>query len=716
MRRGAAVKRKTLATGELRCTVPPFFFEKASIIVTASAISRRLLQIGLVLCLSSCTARTAPVPIAMPTPSPLVQQADEMSDVRSTIVGGEAPVPSLPTSRKQVARKGDISLNFPSADVAIVAKAVLGDVLGIGYTIAPGVTTTVNFVTPGKVARSSIFALFEAALKDAGLAMSPVERGYLIQPVAAAQARGPVSPDATGFGTEIVTLQFINADELKKLLDSVLPGVVTATETGRNAVTVAGTTGQRSGARALIAQFDVNWLRNMSFALLVPQRTDSRLIVPELEKLINAADSPTRGLVRLIQMERLNGILAISQQRQYLEDVRRWIEILDREGQNNEVRLFVYRVQNGRARDLAKTLNAAFGDNGGGDNATPGDPLATQNELNTTQNAPRPNVPAAPNATTRELNTAVPGAAPQTAINSFTGRISADEVNNAVIVFGTPRDYAVVEDAMRKLDIPPTQVLIEAAITEVSLTNDLRFGVQWNFLQGNSNFRLSDIGGAVTQPVTPGFSYFLSNSDLSATLTALEGRTNVKVISAPKLLVLNNQTAALQVGDQVPILTQQQQDIGGSSNNIVNSVEYRDTGVILRVTPRVNAGGLVLLDISQEVSDVKSTATGVSNSPTISTRRVATSIAVQSGQVIALGGLFRDSKSFGTNGLPILSRIPVLGSLLFGNTKNLQNRTELIILLKAQIVRSPDDGRAITEELRAKLRTLEPFRTGGQIP
>jgi general secretion pathway protein D len=258
--------------------------------------------------------------------------------------------------------------------------------------------------------------------------------------------------------------------------------------------------------------------------------------------------------------------------------------------------------------------------------------------------------------------------------------------------------------------------MIEAAITEVSLTDALRFGVQWNFQTGNSNFALSE--GTTANPIRvfPGFSYFYSSGDITATLNALEERTNIKVVSAPKLMVLNNQTAALQVGDQVPIQTQQSTSTVTPDAPIVNSIEYRDTGVILRVTPRVNAGGSVLLDISQEVSDISDRTIAGINSPIISTRRVATSIAVQDGQVIALGGLFRDSKSFGKNGLPILSRIPVLGSLLFGNTKNMQNRTELIILLKPHVIRTPDDGRAVTEELRSKIQTLEPFKTEGKIP
>lgn len=623
----------------------------------------------------------------------------------ATIMPGQQAAPVVPRSAQLAPRSGDIALNFPNADVRVAAKAILGDMLRLEYSVDPSVTSTVSVVTAAPVARSSVLEVFERALRASNLALVPQGRGFQITAATSPGAVGTIAPGATGYGTEIITLKFVNAEELKRLLDSLLPSTVASIDPARNMLVIAGTTGQRTAVRDILAQFDVNWLRNMSFALYVPQRTDSRLIAPELDKLINDPSAPTRGLVRLIGMEKLNGILAISAQPQYLDDVKRWVEILDREGENNERRLFVYPVQNGRARDLAKTLNTAFGSgSGSGDIAPPADPFTAD------QSAPsNPAQPAGMPA--KALAAPKPSGASSLAIS-----ISADETNNAILVFGTPRDYAVVEEALRKLDILPFQVMIEAAITEVSLTDNLKYGVQWNFQSGNSDATLSEGATSALTRAFPGFSYFYSNNkDISATLNALEKRTNIKVISAPKLLVLNNQTAALQVGDQVPITTQSATNLNSSSNNIVNSVEYRDTGVILKVTPRVNASGLVLLDIAQEVSDVATNQTSGIDSPTISTRRISTSIAVQDGQVIALGGLFRNAKTAGKNGLPVVSRIPVLGAL-FGSHNNVENRTELLIILKPHVLRTLDDGRAVTEELRAKLRTLEPFRSKGKIP
>lgn len=667
------------------------------------------------LALAGCGPQRPPAPLPPVQPPVTTIGVEAPADAEQGILlGGQAPVPSLPGVRTTGAVKpGDIRLNFPQADIAIVAKAVLGDLLHIPYSIAPGLTGNVSLVTPAPVARASVFGLLEDALRQSGFALVQQGGGYVIMTVANAQASGLTGGQSIGYGTEVVPLQFINGVELKKLLDTVVPGVAASADIGQNSITIAGTSGQRAAAHDIIRQFDVNWLRNMSFAYFTPSRTDARLIVPELDKLINADNAPTRGLVRLISMERLNGIIAISAQRQYLEDVRRWIDILDREGRNNEARIFVYRVQNGRSRDLAKTLNAAFNGGSGGDSA----PVSEQTSMDTATGA-QSAAGASATSASRPAPAAVAGAAQGGGTAAaLPVRITSDEVNNAVIVFGTPRDYAVVEEALRKLDVAPYQVMIEAAISEVTLNDDLRFGVQWNFQTGSSNFSYSEGTSAAPTRIFPGFSYFLSNSDINATLNALEARTNVKVVSAPKLLVLNNQTAALQVGDQVPITTASAMSTENATAPIVNSVEYRDTGVILKVTPRVNEGGLVLLDIAQEVSDVNTRATSTSpvKSPVISTRRVSTSIAVQDNQVIALGGLFRDSRSFGKNGLPILSRIPVLGAL-FGTHENAQGRTELIVLLKPHVLRTADDARAVTEELRSKLRTLEPFRTEGRIP
>ena len=654
-----------------------------------------------------------------------IAQVSEDQISSSTVIPGTIPTPVRPASPPTKVRSGDISLNFPSADVRIVAKSILGDILGVPFTVSAGLSTPVTVVTPRPIARGSVLTFFEDALRSSGLALVPQNGGYVIDQIERVRGSGAIGESATGFGDEIFQLSFVNADQMKQLLDPLLPGVVTSSDPSRNVLTLSGTSGQRSSARDLLRQFDVNWLRAMSFALIVPKRTDSRLIVPELEKLINAPDAPTRGLVRLISMDKINGILAVSSQAQYLDDVNRWIDVLDREGQNNEARLFVYKVQNGRSRDLAKTINTAFGNSTSGGSNSSGDPALEFSGNPDGNNSDRQTSSrqSPPDGQSPQRQLAGSSQSDSAQISTSGGRlqatISSDDNNNAIIVFGTPREFAVIEDALRKLDVLPYQVLIEAAITEVSLTDDLRYGLQWNFTSGNTNTVLTDSNSVNTLArAVPGFSFlFARNNSLSAVLNTLETKTKVNVVSAPKILVLNNQTATLQVGDQVPVATQNSTATTDPNAPTINSIEYRDTGVILKVTPRVNGSGLVLLDIAQEVSDVNlSSAAGSGiNSPTISTRRISTSVAVQDGEVLALGGLIRNTQSKGRTGIPFLSQIPIIGGLFGRQTKN-EDRIELIVLLKPRVVRSVDDGRAITDELRAKIRTLEPFKSSGKIP
>ena len=272
--------------------------------------------------------------------------------------------------------------------------------------------------------------------------------------------------------------------------------------------------------------------------------------------------------------------------------------------------------------------------------------------------------------------------------------------------------FALIEDALRRLDIPPLQVIIEATITEVTLNDKLQYGVQWFFQHHRDQVSLIQGKGPTPTPaqVFPGFNYTIFNSagGIAATLNALSGVTHLEVLSSPNLLVLNNQTASLQVGDQVPISTGTAVSTTGGGAPIVSSIDYRDTGVILKVTPRVNGGGLVLLDISQEVSNVNGAAlNNPLNSPVISKRKVATSIAARDGETIALGGLISDNNTKMRGGVPILSAVPVLGALA-GNRDNSRQRTELLILLTPKVVRNQEEAETVTDELKRKIRSIAP--------
>lgn len=685
---------------------------------------------GLHLALLAGLCVQAPVAVAQSAaPSSAAPRQGPMapdSRAGATILPGTDAWPAAPTAMAPAPLKpGPVTLNFPSVEIKDFAAAVLGNILGLPYAVDPAARGSVTLVTPHPVAKTEVLPMAEEALKAAGLALQLRNGVYTVVSIdqAKSQAAG-VGSDQPGFGNETIRLRYANPAELRKLIDPIVPGVITAADPAAGTMVLSGPSGQRRAVRDLAEQFDMDWLKGMSFALFIPKNTDARLIAPELEKLINAPGSTTAGLVRLIAMDRLNGIVAIAQRAQYLEDVHRWVEVLDREGQSSERRLYVYRVQNGRASDLSKVLISAFGGSAGapaGPTAGRRPPFGESGQNGSGGDGLTPSPLSVISGSGAQGQT-LPGQSPAPVSQGATVGpsaeslvITSDETNNAVVAYATPREYALIEDALRRLDIPPLQVVVEATISEITLNDALQYGVQWYFQTHGNQYALSQ--GNTSSPVQkfPGFAYTVFNSSggIAATLNALSKVTHVQVLSAPNLLVLNNQTASLQVGAQVPISTGSAVSTVGGNAPIVNSIDYRDTGVILKVTPRVNSSGVVLLDISQEVSQVDNSSTTIANnpidSPVISKRKIASSIAAKDGETIALGGLISDNISKGRTGVPILSAIPVLGALV-GSRDNTRQRTELLILLTPKVIRSPEEAEAVTDELKRKIKSAEPLR------
>jgi general secretion pathway protein D len=302
-------------------------------------------------------------------------------------------------------------------------------------------------------------------------------------------------------------------------------------------------------------------------------------------------------------------------------------------------------------------------------------------------------------------------------------RISADVANNAVLIFASQDNYRIIEHALRQLDRPQLQVAIEAIIAEVVLNNNLNYGVQV-FLKSSDiglgrdkgSITLSNTGSAVLSRVLPGFNFLIgSEAEPRLILDALHSVTNVKVLSTPSLVVVDNQVATLQVGDQVPVATRTAVSVENPTAPVVNNIDYRNTGIILRVAPRVHQNGNILLDIEQEISNVANTASADTLTPTVSQRRVKSAISITSGQTVLLGGLISERSERGRSGLPLLDKIGPLGEIFGSNTGTLQ-RTELIIFIRPQIIRDPVDAHRVAEELRTRLGnrygTFEPVLPG----
>jgi general secretion pathway protein D len=362
-------------------------------------------------------------------------------------------------------------------------------------------------------------------------------------------------------------------------------------------------------------------------------------------------------------------------------------------------RIYVYDVQNSKADDLAaslsKILNIQY--EGGMNDSSPSSSVSGSSGMNGGSSGTR---------TSSFSQTDNGGGFRSGGGDENSVRIVPSPENNALLINATPTEYSVIEAALKRLDTRPIQVLIEASLAEVTLTDDMRYGLQWSYLGGDGPAVLSESATGSVSQAFPGFSYlFTGRSDIRAVLNAIESLTNVRVISNPKLLVLNNREAQLQIGDQVPIIVQSAVGTVGDDSPIVNSVQFRDTGVILRVTPRVNKSGLVILEVSQEVSDVVPTTTSGIDSPTIQQRKFNSTVAVQDGETIALGGLIRETKSRSGSGLPFLRRIPWLGEL-FGSTVRGTRRTELIVLMTPKVIQTADDSAELLEKLKKDFQGL----------
>jgi general secretion pathway protein D len=678
------------------------------------------------------TARPAPTEL-----SPLGE--DEGEPVERVVQRGTGTFLGAPERRPQASittdADGGITLNVVDGELREVVRMVLEAALGANYVIDPSVGGRITIQTTRPLPPEDLVPVLDSVLRMNGAALVQTGDLFKVVPIDQALTAGPMPelrplPNAgmPGFGVQVVPLRFVAATELGALLEPFTPsGGTIAVDARRNLLLLAGSGDQLASLRDLVSIFDVDRMSGMSFGLFPLEHATAADLALELDQLFASGEAGSQAdVVRFVPIERLNAVLMVSAQPAYLEEAETWIQRLDRTGDGEEPQIYVYPVQNARASNLAEVLSEIFGARtvtvGEPSLLAPGrDPVAlrsaadfelgsTAGEEETLQEEPEgrervvPTRPVPPRAGLAPLLPASPAFGPEDEGEPEI-RIIADDSTNSLVIRALPRDYRKIREAIDRLDILPLQVLIEATIAEVTLSDELRYGVEWFFRSGDFQATFAQTGSVVP---TPGFSALFANADARVVLNALDEVTDVNVISSPQLLVLDNQTARLQVGDQVPIVVQQAAPITGDLDTIVNSIELRDTGVILTVTPRVNAGGLVTLEIQQEVSNVVQSETQTQSelsTPTISQRLVSSTVAVQSGETVALGGLITDNRNRTRSGVPILSSIPVVG-VLFSTRSRVNARTELLVLLTPSVIDSPARARAVTEELRRRLSGL----------
>jgi general secretion pathway protein D len=693
-------------------------------------------------------------------------------------------VTDIAEARPQPTASGNgFDLNFENTPVATVAKVVLGDILGTGYTIDPRVQGTVSLVSIKPVPKSDIIFVLENALRLSGVVLVRDTAGYRLTPVGDAVGSGRVDAAAAspepGYGVSVVPLQYVSAQTVLKLMDSFAtkPGMVRADAT-RNILLIQGSGAERRTAVDTALSFDVDWMRGQSVGIYPIANSAPEPIITELEKIMDSGESGlSQNVVKFQAISRLNAILVVSRKPALLRTAATWIKRLD-SADTARTSVHVYRVKYGEARQIARVLTDMF--IGGSSSASldsasnqvaPGSGLyaASSDRLSLNANnggsssngfGSRPgggtgtgggsgfggsNFGAAPAGT---ANPSGAGAGNGLGGLSDSGgstagggkpvlqgvRITADTVNNTLLIYADQESYRIIETTLQQVDQPQLQVAIDATIAEVTLTDELAYGVQFYLTSHNLglkpdngsalNTQSAAVGSATVAATTttatgtaaaagtvanafinralPGFNFLIgSEAQPSAILDALHTVTSVKVLSNPSLVVVNNQAATLQVGDVVPVSTGSA-TVLTTSNTVVNTIDYRNTGIILRVSPRINVNGNVRLDVEQEISNV-SPETATSLTPTVSERKVKSSISVATGQTVLLAGLISEQQNKGRNGIPGLDQIPGLGDA-FSHQDYKTTRTELIIFIRPQIIRDGTDAHYIAEELRSKLR------------
>lgn len=647
-------------------------------------------------------------------PQPVIRRASSQPFNQKL---ASTPPPALASS-------GQASFNFEGESLQAVVKAILGDMLGQSYSIAPGVQGTVTVATQKPVGSAGALALLDQVLAQNNARMVYSDGRYNIVPADQALQSGVVprtgSPAlARGFESRVVPLRYVSATEMEKILKPYArQGSIVTVDGARNLITVAGTRAELENYLRTIQVFDVDWMASMSVGVYPLQSGRAVDVVQDLERVFGEqGNSPVAGMFRFMPLESTNAVMVICSQPSYLEEIRKWIDRI--EGGSGEGRLFSYELKYIKARDLADRLAEVFGGSSGRDSVSlmPGLSANTQRSNDARD-------PANSSQTGLGEGAALPQA------NSGNGRVvlkiggtevgvSAVEDTNSLLVRASAAQWKSIRDVIDQLDVLPSQVHIEAQVLSVALKGDLQYGVSWffdNALAQNGlpyptgrNSWGSYAGGV--SPSTGGAGNLLSwtflRKDAAAIINALDSVTDVRTLSSPSIMAQNNREATLNVGQKIPVASVSFNPTTGGGDGTYSQVQYLDTGIILKVRPRITRDGLVFLDIVQEVSKPTGVADKYGN-VRIDTSKVTTSAVAASGETVMLAGLISSGQSKNSTGVPGLSRIPIIGGL-FGMQGNGKSRDELVVLITPTVVRNPLEARALTDEYGSRFRALDPI-------
>lgn len=749
------MRSRIRVTGALRCLL--LVFAGALLVACATPGQRTSAHAAGSVLTPDTVLRAAP-PVA---PSEAVDGIDLSSETAMHPVAAKPEIQvgtgrffDVQPARRRGGGEGQVTFNFENQPIQAVVKAILGDMLQENYTIAPNVGGNVTYSTSRPIRREDAMPVLEMLLSWTGNALVDEDGRYTVLPAKDA-IPGKLTPELAvaqrpGYALRIFPLHYVSASQMATLLKPYAKGdAFVSIDPNRSLLVLAGTPSELANYERTINTFDVDWLAGMSVGVFALQHVEAAKLMPDLLKIFGTdGESPLAGMFRFMPIEQTNSIIVITPQQEYLKRAEEWLYRLDQGGAENSTRLYVYNVKNLKAPDLADYLSEIFLGTTGVRRSTTSGTVAPG--LRSTTLGSRGGMGGGPNSMSygsslrpqsNQEKAAPVSAPPAPSTGASAGpagggeadiRISAIEENNQLMIQATPVQWDRIESAIRRLDVVPLQVQIEARILEVTLSGDLQYGVQWwlgNLQTANGQYEnprgpypypnphnrhgsTFGMAGPAAAKATMFWSFI--NSKFQVQLSALETSGLAKSLAAPSLLVMNNQEAQINVGTQIPVQQTYFTGIGGiNANNQAigagyGTVQYLNTGVTLNVRPRVNPGGLVYLDIQQEVSN-PGTASVQGGNPPINQRQIQTQVAVQSGETLLLGGLIQDNKRNSSGGVPLVNRLPIVRNL-FGSTSDSSNRTELIVLITPRVIASVDEAREATLEYSRQFESLVPLQ------
>ena len=638
-----------------------------------------------------------------------------------------------PREKKPAEDQGPkIVLNFDNADLYAVISTI-GELLGINYIVDPNVAGKVTINTAGGLYKKDLFPIFLKILEVNSLTAIKEDNLYKIVEIKDSP-RMPIDlrlrlggedvPPMDKIVIQIIPLKFISTEEMTTLITPFISkGGTIVSDANSNTLIVIDKWLNILKALRLIEAFDVNVFDKVKYRFYPLKHLDAEEVVGFLTDFTSYYEKIPNIVVKFIGLSRMNTLLVVSTTPHVFEKIEEILRKVDVVDEAVAPKIHVYFVKNGEAKDLAALLDKVFRkktsskekskeSKAGGSAAISGNPFSKARMAE--KKAEKAAAESKAEVTSKKPPTTAKGEVPESGTLMSEVNITPDEIRNALIIEAIPADHLVIENILRQIDVLPRQVLIEATIAEITVNTNTSFGMEWALGKGAAaagtgsfSATINKMIGTGTDAAYSGLKYSIGVTDKwYAALHALASEGKVNIISSPHVLASDNKTAKIDVSREIPIASGSTQVATGAVIS-ETTIEYRDTGVILSVTPHINEGGMVTMDISEEVSDLEKKAINVAGKdyPSFFKRTVSTTLTVRHGQTIAIGGLIKDKEDEGITGVPCLIKIPVV-RYLFGEWGKSVEKIELIVLITPRVVANLDDVDAVTEEFKQKVRNV----------